>query len=64
MDLMDKLAKLAQRYEELNTLMAQPEVLEDMRVAATLWSRTLGTGRGRAQIPGADHNGTAACRSA
>src|SRR6266516_3502245 len=30
MDLMDKLASLAQRYEELNTLMAQPEVLEDI----------------------------------
>src|SRR5712692_886446 len=30
MDLMDKLASLAQRYEELNTLMAQPEILEDM----------------------------------
>src|SRR6266851_7604820 len=30
MDLMDKLASLAQRYEELNTLMAQPETLEDM----------------------------------
>jgi peptide chain release factor 1 len=30
MDLMDKLASLAQRYEELNTLLAQPEVLEDM----------------------------------
>src|SRR5579863_1368429 len=30
MDLMDKLASLAQRYEELNTLMSQPEVLEDM----------------------------------
>src|SRR5579884_2081774 len=29
MDLMDKLAKLAQRYEELNTLMAQPEVVQD-----------------------------------
>src|SRR5690349_10631945 len=30
MDLMEKLASLAQRYEELNTLMAQPEVLEDI----------------------------------
>src|SRR5262249_44378790 len=30
MDLMDKLAALAQRYEELNNLMAQPEVLEDI----------------------------------
>ena len=30
MDLMDKLATLAQRYEELNTLMAQPEVLDDI----------------------------------
>jgi len=30
MDLMDRLASLAQRYEELNTLMAQPEVLTDM----------------------------------
>ena len=30
MDLMDKLASLAQRYEELNTLMAQPEVIEDI----------------------------------
>src|SRR2546423_1434873 len=30
MDLMDKLASLAQRYEELNRLMAQPEVLEDI----------------------------------
>src|SRR5438270_2059233 len=30
MDLMDKLASLAQRYEELNRLMAQPEVLEDV----------------------------------
>src|SRR6266705_7191760 len=30
MDLMDKLASLSQRYEELNTLMAQPEVLEDI----------------------------------
>src|SRR5215469_17210567 len=30
MDLMDKLASLAQRYEELNILMAQPEVLEDI----------------------------------
>src|SRR5256712_4608952 len=29
-DLMDKLASLAQRYEELNTLMAQPEVLDDI----------------------------------
>jgi peptide chain release factor 1 len=30
MDLMDRLASLAQRYEELNTLMAQPEVLADI----------------------------------
>jgi len=30
MDLMDKLASLAARYEELNSLMAQPEVLEDI----------------------------------
>src|SRR5947208_12928934 len=30
MDLMDKLASLAQRYDELNNLMAQPEVLEDI----------------------------------
>lgn len=30
MDLMDKLATLAQRYEELNTLMAQPDVLDDI----------------------------------
>ena len=30
MDLMDKLARLAKRYEELNSLMAQPEVLEDI----------------------------------
>src|SRR5437667_220705 len=30
MDLMDKLASLAQRYEELNRLIAQPEVLEDI----------------------------------
>jgi peptide chain release factor 1 len=30
MDLMDKLASLAERYEELNTLMAQPEVLADI----------------------------------
>src|SRR6266705_3254370 len=30
MDLMDKLASLAQRYEELNTLMAQPEMLDDI----------------------------------
>jgi peptide chain release factor 1 len=30
MDLMQKLADLAKRYEELNTLMAQPEVLEDI----------------------------------
>lgn len=32
MDLMDKLASLAQRYEELNRLMAQPDVLEDMQL--------------------------------
>jgi peptide chain release factor 1 len=31
MDLMDKLASLARRYEELNSLMAQPEVLEDIQ---------------------------------
>lgn len=30
MDLMAKLASLAQRYEELNSLMAQPEVLDDI----------------------------------
>ncbi|HZO71544.1 MAG TPA: peptide chain release factor 1 [Ktedonobacteraceae bacterium] len=30
MDLMGKLASLAARYEELNSLMAQPEVLEDI----------------------------------
>src|SRR5438270_558610 len=30
MNLVDKLASLAQRYEELNTLMAQPEVLDDI----------------------------------
>lgn len=30
MDLMDKLATLALRYEELNTLMAQPDVLADI----------------------------------
>jgi peptide chain release factor 1 len=30
MDLMDKLASLAQRYEELNNLMAQPDVLADI----------------------------------
>ncbi len=30
MDLMEKLASLAQRYEELNNLMAQPEVLNDL----------------------------------
>src|SRR6266571_5170875 len=30
MDLMEKLADLAQRYEELNTLMSQPEVLDDI----------------------------------
>lgn len=30
MDLMDKLATLAQRYEELNTVMAQPDVLADI----------------------------------
>ncbi len=30
MDLMDKLASLARRYDELNNLMAQPEVLEDI----------------------------------
>ena len=30
MDLMEKLASLARRYDELNNLMAQPEVLEDI----------------------------------
>src|SRR5579883_376217 len=30
MDLMGKLASLTARYEELNSLMAQPEVLEDI----------------------------------
>ena len=30
MDLMNKLASLAQRYEELNKLMSQPEILEDI----------------------------------
>jgi peptide chain release factor 1 len=30
MDLLQKLASLAKRYEELNTLMAQPEVLDDI----------------------------------
>ena len=30
MDLMDKLASLAQRYEELNNLMGQPDVLSDI----------------------------------
>jgi peptide chain release factor 1 len=30
MDLMDKLASLAQRYDELNALMAQPEIIEDI----------------------------------
>jgi peptide chain release factor 1 len=30
MDFMDKLANLARRYEELNTLMAQPGVIEDL----------------------------------
>src|SRR5947207_10250231 len=30
MDLMDKLASLAQRYEELNALMAQPDILDDI----------------------------------
>jgi len=30
MELIDKLASLAQRYDELNTLMSQPEVLEDI----------------------------------
>jgi len=32
MDLMDKLATLAERYEELNNLMAQPEVLNDLEL--------------------------------
>ena len=32
MDLMDKLASLAQRYDELNTLMAQPDVLSDIEL--------------------------------
>ncbi|HEY7419122.1 MAG TPA: PCRF domain-containing protein, partial [Ktedonobacteraceae bacterium] len=31
MDLMEKLASLAQRYEELNTLMSQPDVLADIQ---------------------------------
>jgi peptide chain release factor 1 len=31
MDLMDKLASLARRHEELNNLMAQPDVLEDIQ---------------------------------
>lgn len=30
MDLVKKLASLAERYEELNELMAQPEVSEDI----------------------------------
>ncbi|HET8910569.1 MAG TPA: peptide chain release factor 1 [Ktedonobacteraceae bacterium] len=30
MDIMNKLASLAKRYEELNTLMSQPDVLEDI----------------------------------
>ena len=30
MELMDKLASLAQRYEELNTLMSQPDILDDI----------------------------------
>src|SRR5947209_17302716 len=30
MDLMQKLASLSKRYEELNTLMAQPEILDDL----------------------------------
>ncbi|HZS75797.1 MAG TPA: peptide chain release factor 1 [Ktedonobacteraceae bacterium] len=30
MDLMDKLARLADRYEELNTLLSQPETLNDI----------------------------------
>lgn len=32
MDLMKKLASLAQRYEELNTLMAQPDVTDDIQL--------------------------------
>jgi peptide chain release factor 1 len=32
MDLMDKLASLAKRYEELNQLMAQPEVIADIEL--------------------------------
>src|SRR5579885_34332 len=32
MDLMKKLASLAERYEELNQLMAQPEVVEDIQL--------------------------------
>ena len=32
MDLIEKLANLAKRYEELNTLMAQPDVLEDIQL--------------------------------
>jgi len=30
MDIMDKLASLARRYEELNTLMSQPDILDDI----------------------------------
>lgn len=30
MELMDKLASLAKRYEELNTLMSQPDILDDI----------------------------------
>src|SRR5579863_2919742 len=32
MDLTNKLASLAKRYEELNNLMAQPEVLDDIEL--------------------------------
>jgi peptide chain release factor 1 len=32
MELMDKLASLAQRYEELNTLMSQPDILDDIQL--------------------------------
>ena len=35
MDLMDKLASLARRYDELNNLMAQPEVLEDISLLSS-----------------------------
>src|SRR5258708_17151838 len=32
MDLMEKLASLSKRYEDLNNMMAQPEVLEDIKL--------------------------------